>query len=400
MPPKATAPVAKTPPIDPSAPSPQLSNGVSKFLATQVGPLVVDAPPPPDLDSDLELEPEIPPPVTPKGDDPSVLGLDFAPDSPLPVVSEKAKVEQSKPESIKYFKGIISEKDSRIKQLETETEQLRQRKTPEQVGEALAELQEDPEYRRNYVDYPNQLFENAVKVAESFEVDPEAIKVALRYGDFKQLNTYLRTLIPDDDDARNVVRAHVQQIQQIYKTRREVDGRPFQYVEKIREKRESERAQEDQKNQDEFQTNIDISWSRALEVAARKKDALRELVESDDDLAWNDKVVKPTLVEAQKIYKDTIKDLRLAGGRLTPSLGQRLATLSQVYAVLGMKSSRLNETLKEVEELRAENARLKGVGRPEGNMSRQTPVVGRPAPKAGGLESAAIGFLGQKAKRA
>lgn len=391
---KTEAPVVTAPVVAANPPSQQLATGVNKFLSgittKAVEPVVEPVREEPATDP--VVEPELPTETFPL---PDLDAPGEAPPSAEPATVEPP-VEASKTKSINYFKGKLSEKETRIKELEATLEANKGKRSVDEIAEAMAELRTDPEYQQKFVTLPQQLFDNANNIAASYGVGAEELKQAIGKSTFKELNEYLRTMI-DDDDARGVIRGNIQQIQQIYAHRREVDSQPFTYVDKIMERKAAESLRVRQETEAEFESNSDIGWQLALEVAEKHKTNFPELVEGEDS-KWNETVVRPAIAQAEKLFQGLTKDLASVGARLPQGLAQKLATMSQAYAALGMKIAQVNKLQKENTTIKAEMERLRGVGRPSTTTNRSNGAI--PAAQVPKNLNAAVGsFLDKAAGR-
>ena len=218
-----------------------------------------------------------------------------------------------------YKKQVESQPDSQG--LQSTIGQLKERVAELEQYELVFALHKNPGFKQKYVDAPNQIAEEMKAIATDYGVDGEVIDEILLTNNRRDLDEMLEQFF-SSSSARGDLKTLKQRYNGILNERREYEQKPREALTQFHSSQEMDDAQVNQQRDKHLSTVMRDGWAAALQSAATvsKEKKIYELLEQPGKTDHNEKVVKPTLNDAQAMLNTGVDYIeRLVRAKAVPN---------------------------------------------------------------------------------
>lgn len=290
------------------------------------------------------------------------------------------------------FKGEVKTLSARITELEAElsskpadaamqkqVDELRNRVQQLEPYEIVFALHENPAFKEKFIDGPNKLRGEMLQIIKDYDVEEEVLDHILYAKNRKELDSILEDSF-SSLSAQHDLKSLRQRYQGLMSERAEAEKKPREALERYNTDKATFDAEKNRRRDLHLQTVMQSGWEEAIEkaadVATEKK--IYELMEVPGKKDHNEKVVRPTLAQAQNILQDGlgyIEKLARTGGVPSKAFVSWFATICQQAAATQMVNSVRWGMHEQLQELKKQVTKRNGYENPSiSSPSRNAPV--------------------------
>lgn len=266
------------------------------------------------------------------------------------------------------FQQKISTLEGRIKELEP--------------YELVFALHKNPAFKQKYIDGPNQIAAEMKQIAVDYGMEEDVVEQILMTDNRRELDETLEEYF-SSTSARSDLKTLKQKYDGIIKERVEFEKKPREALTQFHSTQEQQDAQINQQRDAHLKTVIAEGWQAALQQAKQvsQNQKIYELLEQPGKKDHNEKVVKPTLGNAQAMLQTGVDYIeRLVRSKAVPSkeFVQWFAQVCQQAAATQMVNHVRWGIHEKYQELLNQQKEQRGYDRPPvASQNRASPSKGK-----------------------
>jgi hypothetical protein len=226
-------------------------------------------------------------------------------------------------------KADVSKYEADLQRLQDEAKEYKEKYEKLKPIEEHVAVALTPEYTQKFVEQPKKIFEIMGATLDKYQLPQDLfaqalqIQSAVAQEEFIEKNVTSRRL-------RDQFYEAIDLLGQIATEKAEVDRRPGEFMTSLQMRRQQEIEEYSKNYQSSFEAAVDFGWNEALKANAKDKDnGLLELVELEGDSEHNEKVRKPILDDAKRVYDSLMGLFKMSGAPVKEDWALSISRLCQ-----------------------------------------------------------------------